>query len=145
MSLPLCLTHYKSKSQPSPGGFPLALICSRNVKVGNSRSHKRDLYYLKSCAFLAHGMKDIKSSKRGKGPIPHLKKTFSTLTRSMLKELACVGGVSVCVFVCVHLGLLLWFTVIFTMTFLAMLKLDKCAPFFGPSPMCRYSHHLGKK
>lgn len=62
-----------------------------------------------------HAMKDIKSSKGGKGPIPHLKKLL-IFDRRMLKELACVGEpvyVSLYAFIW---GVLLWFVVISTMT-----------------------------
>lgn len=89
------------------------------------------------------GMKDIKSSKGGKGPIPHLKNLL-IFDRRMLKELACVGA---SVYVCLHA--FIWGyccgSLLFLLWLLGNAQTGQMYTSLGPSPKCRHSHHLGKK
>ncbi len=61
----------------------------------------------------------------------------------MLKELACVGA---SVYVCLHA--FIWGyccgSLLFLLWLLGNAQTGQMCTFFGPSPMCRYSHHLGK-
>ncbi len=61
----------------------------------------------------------------------------------MLKELACVG---VSVYVCLYA--FIWGyccgSLLFLLWLLGNAQTGQMCTFFGPSPMCRYSHHLGK-